>query len=300
MKSYIFTELIKYYDVNNIVNTSEYIYAVGNIPVALVAHLDTVWEAAPPKYTFYDPYKNVMLANGGLGADDRAGCIAIIDILRKGLRPHVIFTTNEEIGGLGAQALAKKPCPFKNLKYIIELDRQGKDDCVFYDCMNEKFIKYVESFGFNYALGTFSDISFLCNAWHICGVNLSIGYINEHTEKEMLFLVPMYNTINQVIKMLQEDNIPNFKWETNRSTLNIFYNKLNIFHCASCGQPLSAHETIKVKRQGKVDRMVDYCFNCLPNKVSCCPVCGELFENTEGINSDRLCDNCSINGTFDF
>ena len=35
-----------------------------------------------------------------------------------------------------------------DLKYIIELDRRGSDDCVFYQCDNHEFDAYVEKFGF--------------------------------------------------------------------------------------------------------------------------------------------------------
>ena len=31
---------------------------------------------------------------------------------------------------------------------MIELDRRGKNDCVFYDCYCPDFIEYVEQFGF--------------------------------------------------------------------------------------------------------------------------------------------------------
>ena len=72
--------------------TQEYIVAVGDIPVAIVAHLDTVF-TTPPENIFYDRVKNVMWSPDGLGADDRAGIWAIIKIIKTTkLRPHIIFT----------------------------------------------------------------------------------------------------------------------------------------------------------------------------------------------------------------
>ena len=84
--------------------------------------MDTVF-FKPATIIYYDRQKNTMWSPMGLGADDRAGVFAIIQILQSGLRPHIIFTTDEEKGCLGAEALAKTECPFQELKYIIELDR---------------------------------------------------------------------------------------------------------------------------------------------------------------------------------
>ena len=118
-----------------VIETPDYICAEGDIPIALVAHMDTVFPI-PAREIFYDRSKNVIWSPSGLGADDRAGVFAILQILKQGLRPHVIFTTDEESGALGAMALGNEECPFKDLRYIIELDRRGANDCVFYDCDN--------------------------------------------------------------------------------------------------------------------------------------------------------------------
>jgi putative aminopeptidase FrvX len=81
----------------------------------------------------------VIWSPDALGADDRAGVFAIIKILQSGLRPHIIFTTDEETGGYGAKALTSNACPFQDVRYFIELDRQGALDCVFYNCDNKHF-----------------------------------------------------------------------------------------------------------------------------------------------------------------
>ena len=191
------------YPKGKVVSTKDYVMAIGTIPVALVAHLDTVFKS-PPSEIYYDRVKNIMLSPSGLGADDRAGVYAIIQLVRAGFRPTVIFTTDEEMGGLGAECFIKtfRKAPTE-LKYIIELDRRGSDDCVFYSCDNEEFSNYIESFGFITNYGSFSDISVICPAWKIAGVNLSIGYNNEHSTGETLHVGKMYNTIAKVKKMLQ-------------------------------------------------------------------------------------------------
>ena len=122
LKNVLATYLGKKY--KNVVQTPEYLYAEGTIPIALVAHMDTVF-TEPPTEIFYDTRKNVMWSPQGLGADDRAGVFCILKIIEAGYRPHIIFTTDEEIGCIGASKLAEIPCPFKDLRYIIELDRRG-------------------------------------------------------------------------------------------------------------------------------------------------------------------------------
>lgn len=299
MKQLAAKELTKYFSEDKIVETKDYIYAIGDIPIALIAHLDTVWEDSPPKYTFFDPFKNVMWAPNGLGADDRAGVLAIFEILGTGLRPSVIFTTNEEIGGLGAEALASNPCPFEDLHYMIELDRRGKNDCVFYDCESKPFQKYIESFGFDTAIGSFSDISMLCGSWEICGVNLSIGYYNEHTPREILFLNSMYTTISRVIKMLKVKEIPEFVWE-GVSYIPHFTDWYNFLKKTPPEHTACKHCLKHLVDQEGVGAMTEhggiayYCFDCMPHFVSYCPRCGEPFENSEGIASDKFCPDCRI------
>ena len=96
-----------------VIATKQYILAEGELPVCLVAHLDTV-EKKPPTDIYFDKEQGVMWSPQLLGADDRAGVYAIIQIIEAGYKPHVIFTTDEEIGALGAQKLIEDfpECPF--------------------------------------------------------------------------------------------------------------------------------------------------------------------------------------------
>ena len=140
LRNLLFAHLKRKY--KKIIATEEYIYAVGDIPIGLLAHMDTVFKA-PPTEIYYDRRKNVMWSPTGLGADDRAGVFSILQLIKAGYRPHVIFTTDEEIGCVGAQELSFLPCPFEDLRYIIQLDRRNSNDCVFYDCANAEFEKNI-------------------------------------------------------------------------------------------------------------------------------------------------------------
>jgi hypothetical protein len=83
------------------------------------------------------------------------------------------------------------------------------------DTINQKFKDYVCGFGFQEQTGIYSDISFLCPAWDIAGVNLSVGYFYEHTEKECLNLEYLEETISKVEKMLKEEKTADYfsYWE---------------------------------------------------------------------------------------
>lgn len=204
--------LQKYYGKDNVVYAKGYfILAVGSIPIGLVAHMDTVvWRGIVD----LKEKKGVVSAKYGLGADDRAGIYAIVKLIQQGYRPSIIFTNQEEVGGLGAKGLAHCLVEFR-VKYLIQLDRHGRDDAVFYDCPNKKFKDYVCSFGFRERQGIYSDISFLCPPWDVAGVNLSVGYFYEHTEKECLKIEYLEETIEKVKKMLDDCyNIDDFSyWE---------------------------------------------------------------------------------------
>lgn len=197
-----------------VVETDEYIYAVGDIPIALCAHMDTVWEdyKGGKKHLYYDKQKECMWCPEGAGFDDKVGLFLIIKIVESGLLPHIILSTNEETGCIGAGALAKEPCPFEDLRYCIELDRMGHNDCVFYNCDNYDFEKYVETFGFKTDWGSFTDICRFCPSWGIAGVNLSVGYYEEHTTNERLYVKPMLRTLSRVKKMLTAKEIPSFAY----------------------------------------------------------------------------------------
>jgi hypothetical protein len=281
-----------------VVHTKDYIYAIGDIPIALVAHMDTVF-ARPASEIFYDRRKNVMWASEGLGSDDRAGIFAIIQIIRKGLRPHIIFTTDEEKGCLGAEKLAQIACPFDDLRYVIQLDRRGANDCVFYDCDNDEFTRYVEGFGFVEAIGSFSDICSICPAWKIAGVNLSIGYRNEHSTSEMLYVGNMLDTIDKVCVMLSEVEIPKFEYIPMRYTIsrNDWFRFLNQkepedeTHCHVCKKEFLKEELIPVSMRDMTRK--NFCIDCISGRVDFCNSCGEAYElPPKGECATGLCEDC--------
>jgi DNA-directed RNA polymerase subunit RPC12/RpoP len=237
-----------------------------------------------------------------------AGIFAIIQIIKSGLRPSIILTTDEESGAIGASALAKNPCPIAGLKYMIQLDRRGTNDCVFYSCGNLDFIDYVETFGFIEKWGSFSDISVLMPAWKICGVNLSVGYEDEHSVSEVLFIKPLFDTINKVKNMLKEKEIPSFTFKEYVSDWSkIGWGKVKTSpigsypgeaddliygaHCSNCGKLFSEYEMFPVHAADKPNTVRMFCTDCVVDKVNWCATCGEAFE-TNSSSSAYECARC--------
>lgn len=295
LKKVLASFLQKHY--KRVINTKEYVFAEGEIPVAVCAHMDTVF-AEPPEEIYFDPKKNVIFSPDGLGADDRAGVFGIIQLIRAGYRPHIIFTTDEEVGGYGASVLAELDCPFSELKYIIELDRRGANDCVFYECENSDFTEYVESFGFVKNFGSYTDICELCPAWKVAGVNLSIGYRDEHSYTEVLFVGQMLATIDKVKKMLDDAKHLAAPFEYIPSPFRISkYSNFAygwdfgdtkdgraVLKCHHCGKYYMEEEMFPVVMLDKTTQF--YCPDCLVNNVAWCNVCGNAFQKQHTSDPD--------------
>jgi len=188
----------------------EFLYIKGEIPIMLVAHVDTVVLGTPALQ--HDETRNILWSSkNGLGADDRAGVAAIIEIITSGLKPHILLCDGEELGCVGARSVVKN-IGAPEVKYIIDLDRRGDNDAVFYDCDNPEFEQYIENFGFKSSYGTFTDISVLSPYWGIAGVNLSIGYYDAHTKDEYLKINEWQKTVDKLKIMLKNPPSEQFKY----------------------------------------------------------------------------------------
>ena len=212
---------------------NSFILVKGEVPIMLVAHLDTVHEEPVKTICASEDY-NILMSPQGIGGDDRCGVMALLkayELSEK--KPYLLFTCYEEIGGVGAEAFAveyvsgKLPDELDELKLIIEIDRKGKRDAVYYDCHNAEFENYITSKGFKTAFGSFSDISVIAPELGVAAVNLSSGYYNPHTLHEYINLKYLSQTISKVVEIIAEiDDLPKFEYvedKHNRHTIkNIF------------------------------------------------------------------------------
>lgn len=176
-----------------------FVYAAGTVPVLLVAHMDTVHQDNV-KLICYSRDGNVIMSPQGIGGDDRAGIYMILQLL-KTHHCHVLFCEDEECGGIGAKCFASSGI-IPDVNYIVELDRRGSQDAVFYDCDNPEFTEFVCSFGFVQDEGSFSDISIIAPALGRAAVNISSGYYNEHTRHETIDLRDVQRNILRLRAML--------------------------------------------------------------------------------------------------
>lgn len=298
------TLLMEYYGKDKVIATKDYVIAMGEIPIGIVAHMDTVHRNQVSEL-FYDRAKNVMWSPEGIGADDRAGVYSMIEILRRGYKPTLILTTDEEKGAWGATELItdypQAPC---DLNFLIELDRRGERDCVFYDCDNKEFEAFIEEFGFTTNWGSFSDISYICPAWGMAGVNLSIGYENEHTLIERLYLDYMFDTIDKVCTIfdrldkdkdkfiyIQADSFYKSKWYRdcfNKERETAFGDE-DTYICWECIGTFPLDQVRVLEKENGAT----YCEDCYNKLYTKCITCGKDFRDIG--KTHLMCPSCRNN-----
>jgi hypothetical protein len=194
----------------------QFVYVPGTRDdrVLLVAHADTVWEDSRPfsvqyrQGVFYSPDKGV-----GIGADDRAG-IAMLWQLRD-LGHSLLIPNAEETGCIGSRFLMEDKAWADELnekhQFAVEFDRMNADDLAFYEIGSNKFKDWCEQQFPKYTRtrGTWTDICVLCKK--ITGVNVSVGYYNQHTETETLKEAEWQRTLSLTRKLLSQKNLPRFE-----------------------------------------------------------------------------------------
>lgn len=200
MKKYLFNELKKTHA--EVISNDGYLYAKGTHPVILIAHMDTVHKSYD-KWFLYEDKGNKITSPQGIGGDDRCGIYMILQIVKE-INCSVIFCEEEEVGLVGAAKFAvdyeKEAIDPINANYIIEFDRRGHHDAVYYDLDNLEFEQFItQSSGghFKTAMGSCSDISEIAPAIGIAAVNLSCGYYDEHQLKESVIKSEMLENIEK-------------------------------------------------------------------------------------------------------
>lgn len=200
--------LLRQRNYKDIIVEDGFIYAKGDVPVVLTAHLDTVHKN--PIVDYYEKTNergdHIIYSPQGIGGDDRCGVYMILRIVEK-FKCSVVFCEDEESGCIGS----KKFCKTEYIKdlsecnYMIGLDRAHANDAVFYDCDNREFVEFIsENIGYKEEFGSFSDISYLAPKAGIAAVNLSCGYYSAHTTSEYVNIEEMEDTIDAVLFLLDQ------------------------------------------------------------------------------------------------
>lgn len=219
----LFWRLCKRFKGKTLISRGNFVLVKGVAPVMLVAHMDTVHEQHVREICAADN-GNILSSPQGIGGDDRCGIYALVKVHElSAVKPWLLFTCEEEVGGLGAQAFCDchsrglLPDKLDALKFIVEIDRRGANDAVFYDCYNPDFEDYVTSKGFKTAFGSFSDISVIAPVLDVAAVNLSAGYYNAHRLNEYIVRSELEHTIQKVVEIVADSSrsdFPRYKYDT--------------------------------------------------------------------------------------
>jgi len=217
----LYAKISQMFKPDAICNKGSYILVPGTAPIMLLAHMDTVHKE-PVQRICKTSNGTILMSPQGIGGDDRCGVYALLTIRRETQHaPWLLFTCDEEIGGVGASKFCKDykagklPRELADLKLLIEIDRKGSDDAVYYDCENPEFEAYITSKGFKTEWGSFSDISLVAPALGVAAVNLSSGYYNAHTQHEYINTKQLNATIKRVKEIVEEtiaSGFPQFEY----------------------------------------------------------------------------------------
>lgn len=189
---------------------------VGNgkgATVLLSAHMDTV-RAVLKNRELIEKDGIISSSAGALGADDRAGIAIILTVLRNiettlfNGTIKIAFSVEEEIGAVGASYIDKKFYSDANLAIVI--DRRGNRDIVV-GCSRAFCSDSVGNFMEN--VSKMCDMDWKCVEGGISdtmifaenginAINLSAGYMNEHTSQEWVSLKDMRDTMKLVMQTL--------------------------------------------------------------------------------------------------
>jgi hypothetical protein len=173
--------------------------------IVVVAHMDTVWanRSRTSVIADIDEHEGVWHSRNravGIGADDRSGIGAIFNLLDLG--HSVLFTDGEERGMVGSITLRRSEHQTFELlqqhSFMLQIDRMGVNDFKCYDVGTDDFRDYVQE---NTGMlepnrSSFTDICTLCR--DIPGVNVSIGYYNEHSPHEVLVLDEWLHQVQRI------------------------------------------------------------------------------------------------------
>ena len=176
LKNYLYEELKKYYQLDNIYLLDGGIVVRSNDNATLVSHMDIhpIIDNNHKEKKLLS-FLNTVYCKTGIGGDDRCGVLVILELLDRGYRPNIIFTEKEEVGRVGVRKLIDNHFDLlvditKDSPYLMGLDRKGFNEVVFYECKNKEFREFIlNTYQLDYNVGSFSDVSNL-------GPSLNITY----------------------------------------------------------------------------------------------------------------------------
>lgn len=180
-----------------------YYKIIGDKPTTMfTSHLDTAdhRQNETERYSIIeDGVENIT--TGGetiLGADDKAGVTVMLYMMAKNVPGLYYFFIGEERGGIGSKRLAngyEKVDYVKDIVRCVSFDRRGTGSVITRqlgrECCSETFAKALSDqyngLGMQMTTdptGIFTDSAMLMGVIPEC-TNISVGYMNEHTGREV-------------------------------------------------------------------------------------------------------------------
>jgi hypothetical protein len=178
-------------------------------------HVDTVHrEGGKQTIKFDKKHLQYYKADGKpLGADDTAGCWVMLEMIDAGVPGVYVFHRGEECGGVGSSYIAQNHIDFlSRFDRAIAFDRRGAISVITHQgwgrCASDTFAQALADMlnedGISmYApddTGVFTDTANYVDYIPEC-TNLSCGYANEHSGKEILHMPTLIALRNQCVQM---------------------------------------------------------------------------------------------------
>lgn len=181
----------------------------------VVAHIDEVHHNETGNYGAYIVademvvgYDKIRKCQTGIGADDKNGIWICLRMLERFKRMKCVFFVGEETGCVGSRKATMSF--FNDCRFVIQCDRKGNSDIVTSingtPLCSDAFIKAIkpEEHGYSESYGLLTDVLTLKQrGLSVSCINLSCGYYNPHTDKEVTILPDLmkcYEFVRHIIR----------------------------------------------------------------------------------------------------
>lgn len=174
----------------------------------IIAHMDTVFDydferELVQKGNLITARDVKTKASCGLMADDSNGIYCALRLLDIIPNIKICFTTQEEIGGIGAVVATENTEFFNNVNFFLQADRRGNSNIITFTngrkIVSDKFVEditpIIKRYNYSTTNGIFTDVGEIAFWCSVSGINISCGYYNEHTTNETCNIVELHNCL---------------------------------------------------------------------------------------------------------
>ena len=156
-----------------------------------------------------------------LGADDKAGCVILLHMIKNNVPGLYYFFLGEERGCVGSRQLAQKHSvePIEHITKVISFDRRGTDSVITHQlggrCCSEEFGRSLSDelnsncreFKYeNDPTGIYTDSAQFTEIYPEC-TNISVGYNYEHSHSEFQDIRHL-ELLGETVVKIDWENLP--------------------------------------------------------------------------------------------